>query len=79
MKAASVQIDVLNVPIMRTIIGAATDFVTAYDAASVSDEEGLLQAVDPDAMRQLWHRVDEAATDLRQALIEASNSQASPE
>lgn len=47
---------------------AAGDFVTAYRAASVSDEEGLLMATDPDAMRQLWHRVDEAATDVEQAL-----------
>ena len=47
---------------------AAGDFVTAYRAASMSDEEGLLMAIDPDAMRQLWHRVDEAATDVEQAL-----------
>jgi hypothetical protein len=47
---------------------AAGDFVTAYRAASMSDEEGLLMATDPDAMRQLWHRVDEAATDVEQAL-----------
>lgn len=47
---------------------AAGDFVTAYRAASMSDEEGLLMATDPDAMRQLWHRVDEAATDVEQVL-----------
>lgn len=46
----------------------AGDFVTAYRAASMSDEEGLLMATDPDAMRQLWHRVDETATDVEQAL-----------
>lgn len=50
----------------------AGGFLTAYEAASVSDEEGLLVAVDPDEMRQLWHRVDEAATDLRQFLTDGA-------
>ncbi len=64
---------------IEEIEGASANFLTAYEAASVSDEEGLLAAVDPDEMRQLWHRVDEAATKLRQALARAADSQAGAE
>lgn len=54
---------------LRTL---AAGFLSLYDTASTSDAEGLLQAVDPDEMRQLWHRVDEAAFDLREFLAGAT-------
>lgn len=46
----------------------ARAFLTAYDLASLSDEEGLLPIIDPRAMRDLWDAVDAAADALRECL-----------
>lgn len=48
-------------------------FLAAYIDASVSDEEGLLAAVDAREWSAMWKRVDEAAEAFGQALGTATS------
>lgn len=52
-------------------------FLAAYVDASVSDEEGLLAAVDAREWSAMWKRVDEAAETFGRALGDSADSVAS--
>ena len=51
------------------------DWLAAYDAASMADEEGLMWTVDPKAMRELWQACDDAAESARSILSAQPNQQ----
>ncbi len=60
------------------LVEAGQAFLKAWIDASVSDEEGIMMAVNPDEMRAMWQAVDDAAQEFGSLLPVYEQSQGKP-